>query len=151
MLKRVVALALGALTLCLVSAAPTLAFERIGGPPFPRPPGFRGQPPLPRPPAFRGHPTFPRRPVLPAPRFHGGGGHFHGGHGVVVVGPAFWWGPWWYYPPPPAPQVIVQPAPVIVEQPQAESYWYYCPGARAYYPTAPSCSEAWIKVPPRSE
>src|SRR5678816_2410781 len=115
MLKRAVALSLGALTLSLAAAAPTLAFERVGGPPFPRP------------------------PVLPAPRFHGGGGHFHGGHGVVVVGPTFWWGPWWYYPPPPAPQVIVQPAPVIVEQPQAESYWYYCPGARAYYPTVPSC------------
>ena len=31
-----------------------------------------------------------------------------------------------------------------------ESYWYYCPSARAYYPTAPSCPE-WIKVPPRSQ
>jgi len=27
-----------------------------------------------------------------------------------------------------------------------ESYWYYCPSARAYYPTAPACPEPWIKV-----
>jgi hypothetical protein len=33
----------------------------------------------------------------------------------------------------------------------AESYWYYCPSARAYYPTAPACPEPWIKVPPRSQ
>jgi Protein of unknown function (DUF3300) len=32
-----------------------------------------------------------------------------------------------------------------------ESYWYYCPSARAYYPTAPACPEPWIKVPPRSQ
>lgn len=99
--------------------------------------------------------------------FHGGGGHggFHG-HGVVVVGPGCCWGgPWWgwgwggYYGAPyyyPQPQVVVQPAPIYVErseqesQPQ-ESFWYYCPNSRAYYPSVPSCSEAWIKVPPRSE
>src|SRR5262245_34587260 len=142
-LRRVVVLSIAALALLLVSAGTALAFERIGGPPFPRPPVFRGNSPLPRPPGFRGHPPFPRHPVWPSPRFHGSGGHVHG-HGVVVVGPTFWWGPWWYYPP--APQVIVQPAPVIVEQPPAESYWYYCPSAKAYYPTAPSCPEAWIKV-----
>ena len=74
-------------------------------------------------------------------------------HGVVVVGPTFWWGPWgpWWWYPPPAPQVIVQPAPVFVQQPAAESFWYYCQSAGAYYPTAPSCPEAWIKVPPRTE
>src|SRR5215813_1987408 len=91
---------------------------------------------------------------------HGGGGHghhgFHGhfhGHGVIVAGP--WWGPWWGYPPyyyPPyyyPPQVVVQPAPVIVDE-QPQSYWYYCPSAKAYYPTAPTCPEVWIKVPPRA-
>ena len=154
-MRRALALSLAALTLLFASAVPTLAFERRGGgPPFARPPGFRGQPPFPGPPAFRGHPPFARRPVLPAPRFHGGGGHFHGhGQGVVVVGPTFWWGPWWgpWWYGPPAPQVIVQPAPVFVQQPAAESFWYYCQSAGAYYPTAPSCPEAWIKVPPRSE
>ena len=70
-----------------------------------------------------------------------------------MIGPTFWWGPWWWYPPAyaPPPQVIVQPAPVIVEQAPVESFWYYCPSAKAYYPTAPSCPEAWIKVPPRTE
>ena len=97
---------------------------------------------------------------------HGGGGHggghgfhghngFHGhfhGHGVIVAGP--WWGPWWgypyyypsnYYP----PQVVVQPAPVFVDE-QSQSYWYYCPSAKGYYPTVPTCPEVWIKVPPRA-
>src|SRR4029453_14472042 len=32
-----------------------------------------------------------------------------------------------------------------------ESYWYYCASARAYYPTAPTCPEPWIKVPPRAQ
>ncbi len=36
-------------------------------------------------------------------------------------------------------------------QQQSQSYWYYCPSARAYYPTAPTCPEPWIKVPPRTE
>ena len=133
-MKRAVALAFVTLTLLLVSAGPSAAFDRRGGHGFPRPPVFRGHPPLP------GHPVFPARP-----RFHHGAVR---GHGVVVVGPTFWWGPWWYYPPP--PQVVVQPAPVIVGQP-AQSYWYYCPSAKAYYPTAPTCPEAWIKVPPRAE
>jgi hypothetical protein len=98
---------------------------------------------------------------------HGGGG-FHG-RGVVVVGPGWGWGgPWWgygwggyypggYYAPPyyyQQPQVVVQPAPIYVErneeQPQ-ESFWYYCPNTRAYYPSVQSCSEVWVKVPPRSE
>ena len=59
-----------------------------------------------------------------------------------------------YYPPPyyyPQPQVAVQPAPVIVEEQRPQSYWCYCPSSKAYYPTAPSCPEVWIKVPPRPE
>jgi len=66
-----------------------------------------------------------------------------------VIGPSFWWGPWWYYPPYYAqPPVVVQPAPVITDD-RAQSYWYYCPSAGAYYP--PTCPEGWIKVPPRAE
>jgi hypothetical protein len=26
--------------------------------------------------------------------------------------------------------------------------WYYCPSARAYYPTVKTCATAWIKAPP---
>ena len=36
-------------------------------------------------------------------------------------------------------------------QPPSQSYWYYCSSARAYYPTAPTCPEPWIKVPPRAQ
>ncbi len=93
--------------------------------------------------------------------WHGGGFH---GHGVVVVGPGCCWGPWWgwgwggYYPGPyyyPQPQVVVQPAPVIIDNsqpaPAESSYWYYCASSKAYYPNVQNCGEAWIKVPPRSE
>lgn len=38
--------------------------------------------------------------------------------------------------------------PAQSQQP-AQAYWYYCASARAYYPTAPSCPEPWVKVPPR--
>ena len=89
------------------------------------------------------------------------------GRVIVNVGP--YWGrpylppPYYVYAPPP---VIVQPTPVFVHQqpvivqqsppaapPQGPSaappqqYWYYCLSAEAYYPTVPSCPEAWIMVP----
>jgi hypothetical protein len=77
----------------------------------------------------------------------------------VGVGPSFWWGPyWWYYPPPyyvySPPPVVVQEPPVYIQQepppaPAAQSYWYYCQSAKAYYPTVPTCPEPWVKVPPR--
>ena len=99
-------------------------------------------------------------------------GHRHGGPRVFVsVGPRFWWGPYpypyyyypypYYYTPPP---VVVQDPPVYDQQQQVspsvvppapsgaqESFWYYCPSSRDYYPQVPSCPEAWIKVPPRQE
>jgi hypothetical protein len=77
--------------------------------------------------------------------------------GVFIgVGPGYWWGPpypWWWYPPyyvyP--PPYYAYPPPVVYEPPppQAEptAYWYYCASAGAYYPTAPTCPEPWIKVP----
>lgn len=94
-------------------------------------------------------------------------GHHH--HGVrtrviIGVGPAWWWGPpapfWWYYPPPyhvyGPPLVIVEQPTLYIQQqptvaPAAPAYWYYCPSAKAYYPHTPTCPEAWIKVPPRTE
>jgi hypothetical protein len=27
------------------------------------------------------------------------------------------------------------------------SYYYYCPNSAAYYPTVPTCTEAWVPVP----
>jgi len=54
----------------------------------------------------------------------------------------------------PQPVIIEQPAPVYIERdaadaapaPPTESYWYYCPSRRGYYPTVPSCPEPWLKV-----
>jgi hypothetical protein len=29
-------------------------------------------------------------------------------------------------------------------------YWYYCPSAKGYYPSVPSCPESWVQVAPRT-
>ncbi|HUM16848.1 MAG TPA: hypothetical protein VL086_14230 [Candidatus Nitrosotalea sp.] len=95
-------------------------------------------------------------------------------HGSVVIGVGPYWGypgwgyPYWGYPPPyyyyPPPTVVIEQPPVYVERepapveappappaPPAAStaYWYYCPSTRAYYPSVPTCSEEWVKVPER--
>ena len=88
--------------------------------------------------------------------------------GGVFIGVGPYWGPYpyWWYPPPyyayptyvyPPPTVVVEQPPVYIEQPLAApaapaaptAYWYYCQSAKAYYPTAPSCPEEWVKVPER--
>ena len=106
------------------------------------------------------------------------GGAWRGGGSRVFVGvgvgPGWGWGygpywgyPYYYYPYPyyyTPPPVVVQDPPVYVQQQQVspsvvppapsgaqESFWYYCPSSRDYYPQVPSCPEAWIKVPPRQE
>jgi hypothetical protein len=92
-----------------------------------------------------------------------------GWRGGVVIGvgpywgPAFWgpaYYPYWgypryygypYYAYPPA--VVEEPLQYIEREaapaPPAPGDWYYCESARAYYPTAPTCPEPWIKVPAR--
>ena len=85
----------------------------------------------------------------------------HFGTRVVIGGPVWWGPPYWYYPPtyvyaPPPPVVVEQP-PVYVQQsppapappPVAQGFWYYCAGAKSYYPNVQTCQEEWIKVPPR--
>jgi hypothetical protein len=82
----------------------------------------------------------------------------------VVVG-SFWgfgpyWGPWWYGPPAYywpgydrsyAPYEAAPAAePTVYIERRSDGYWYYCPSAGAYYPTAPSCPEAWVTVPARA-
>ncbi|HEV8584100.1 MAG TPA: hypothetical protein VGT02_03915 [Methylomirabilota bacterium] len=101
--------------------------------------------------------------------------HWRGGPRVFVgfgFGPA-WGYPYWYYPPPPyyvysPPPVIIQqqppvyveqqatvtPAPPIGSAPSAQSqaqFWYYCQPSGAYYPSVQTCTEPWIKVPPRNQ
>jgi hypothetical protein len=82
---------------------------------------------------------------------------WRGGRVSVFVGS--YWGPpypypYWAYPPPyyvyAPPTVIVESPPVYIAPPPI-AYWYYCESAAAYYPTAPSCPEPWIKVPERRE
>src|SRR4030095_14887500 len=83
------------------------------------------------------------------------GGHWRGGV-FIGVGPFWGWGDPWYYPPPPyhyyprpqrPPPTTPPPAPPA--PPAAAAYWYYCPSAKAYYPSVPSCAEEWVKVPER--
>jgi Spy/CpxP family protein refolding chaperone len=103
-----------------------------------------------------GHPSGGRPPAGPAPggRHFEGGRHFDHGRGFAGVGP-LWWGPpypywdypYWDYPwgayaPPP----VVEP-PEYIQRPPA-AYWYYCPSARAYYPSVPTCPEPWVLVAP---
>ncbi len=37
--------------------------------------------------------------------------------------------------------------PAYTYSPPPSTYWYYCPSYGAYYPTVPSCPEAWVPVP----
>lgn len=98
-------------------------------------------------------------------------GHRHGHgrgqvHFGVVIGPL--WGPWWYPPPryysPPYPYypsvVVERPAPTVyIEQPAAAApapapqaqtnYWYYCDGAKGYYPYVKECPTGWQRVLPQ--
>lgn len=108
--------------------------------------------------------------ILLAPGVASARGRHHARfHSHVFVGVGPWWGPpWWgspwsYYPPPyyiysPPPTVVVEQPPVYIQQqspppapavPAAESDWYYCSSAGAYYPSVQTCPEAWIRVPPR--
>jgi hypothetical protein len=84
--------------------------------------------------------------------------HGHGGRSRVFVdvGPTWGWGPPYPYTIYAPPTYAYSPPPVIVQQPQvyvqqqqsAPVTSFYCASARAYYPSVPTCTEAWIKVPP---
>ena len=82
--------------------------------------------------------------------------HGHAHFGIVVGYPwAYPYPPAYYYPPYYQPTVVVQPAPVYVEQggltasaPQEASYWYYCNASKTYYPYVKECPAGWQKVAP---
>ena len=113
--------------------------------------------------------------VVPSYAWSGHSHHFRsaGARVFVGVGPV-WWGPpypYWYYPPAPIvyapPPVVYTPPPIVVQEPpvyvqqhvapapppppaaSSESFWYFCPGAKAYYPNVQSCNEPWVRVAPR--
>ena len=85
----------------------------------------------------------------------------HGGRGRVGIYVGPYWGPWGF--PPPfyyQPQVVVvppSPPPVYIEQYEApvqpaanaQQYWYYCTGAKGYYPYVQECPGGWQKVLPQ--
>jgi hypothetical protein len=85
-------------------------------------------------------------------------GHFYGPRvhfGVVVGGPPLYW----HYPPPYyyAPPAIVVPAspPTYIEkndasESNAQSFWYWCADARAYYPYVKQCAGGWQRVTPQA-
>jgi len=92
----------------------------------------------------------------------------HGWYGGVYLGTPwvypypYWYAyPYWrypyYYPAAPYssyPSPLQDPSSVYIQReapPPAQTYWYYCASAKAYYPTVQRCAEAWIKVPPRPE
>jgi hypothetical protein len=106
--------------------------------------------------------------------FHGGfRGGFFGGYGFGGFGfyDPFWGYPFWGYPyagyaygypayaypmpygypygypaaaPPPADPAQGAPA---APAPQSQSFWYYCPPSKAYYPYVSSCAKPWQQVP----
>jgi hypothetical protein len=120
-MKKIASVALIAMVVLLIAAAPALA--RGGG-------GHHG---------FSGHGGF---------HHHGGHGHVFVGVGPFW-GP--YWDPWWWDYPVYAPApVVVQSPPVYIqrEQPTGQ-FWYYCVSAKAYYPSVQTCAEPWVPVPAR--
>lgn len=82
--------------------------------------------------------------------------------GSPFYGPPFYdpffhpFGPYYYphYPPrvyvvpPPQPQIWIERESAVPAAP-VPGYWYYCPEARAYYPSVGSCPGGWQRVPPQ--
>lgn len=92
-------------------------------------------------------------------RFHGHGHrfHHHGFRGGFVVGTGLYLGPYWYpsyypyypyYPYEPV-SVVTEPQ-TYIEQTPAQSYWYYCEEAKAYYPYVQQCPGGWLTVVPQA-
>jgi hypothetical protein len=92
----------------------------------------------------------------------GHGGHFHSSF-FFGIGPFWPVAPWYAYPWYAYPPVVVESQPVIIERqpsvyiqqppppPAQETYWYYCPDSKAYYPYVQSCSEPWVRVAPNPQ
>lgn len=82
-------------------------------------------------------------------------------------GPGYWGGvrhyayppPVYYYPRVYGPPAVVSPPsePVYIERdapeesapPAATVWWYWCPGAKGYYPYVQQCPGGWQRVPPQ--
>jgi len=95
----------------------------------------------------------------------------HGGHthfGVFVGAPGYWYPPYYYppyYPPYSYPPLVIEQSspPTYIEQgdaapeaappqsPSQSDWWYYCAGAKAYYPYAKECPTGWQRVAPQPQ
>ena len=86
--------------------------------------------------------------AIGAATWHYGYGARHG-NGVGYYAPA----PYYYYPPPtpiivnPAPVTYIEQTPPVAASGQSNGYWYYCDGAKAYYPYVKECPAGWQPVP----
>jgi len=118
-MKKLSSIALVGLAIVLAAVTPSYAAAGHGGP------GFSGHSPgghLEGHPGFEGHHAFDGRHDFD-----------RSGHGRAFIGAPFYWAP--AYPD------------SDMHSPPPSSYWYYCPSYGAYYPTVPSCPEAWVPVP----
>lgn len=91
---------------------------------------------------------------------HGGRGRIQFGiqFGSPYYGSPFYhpfhpFGPYYYPPsvhvvPPPQPQIWIERESAVPALP-VPGYWYYCPDARAYYPSVGECPGGWQRVPPQ--
>ena len=80
-------------------------------------------------------------------------------HFGFAFGGPFYPAPYYYYPPPyyyyPPAVVVPQPPQTYIERGDsaesdaAQSYWYYCAGAKAYYPYVKQCPGGWQRVTPQ--
>jgi hypothetical protein len=135
-MKKLSSIAFVGVAIVLVTAAFGYAAVRHGGHGFSHAAaphgghGFAGHSPAGH---FDGHRGFDGHPGFD------GHSHFNRGfRGGVFIGAPFYWPPVYPYYDYPPTYTYEAPAP---------TYWYYCPSYGAYYPTAPSCPEAWVPVP----
>ncbi|MFL5101983.1 MAG: hypothetical protein ACJ8E5_15430, partial [Xanthobacteraceae bacterium] len=90
--------------------------------------------------------------MMPPPTLvHSHPHHHHAfGFGVFVAAPVFFGPPYPYpyYPYYPGyyPEGYAPPPAQYIEQPA--EFWYYCPGARGYYPYIRECPGGWQPVAP---
>ena len=82
-------------------------------------------------------------------RAHNGQFHHHFRSPAVIVGSPLFYYPYpypnYYYPP-----VAYAPQDYLEEEGAApdQAYWYYCAGAKAYYPYVKECPGGWQRVAP---
>ena len=84
-------------------------------------------------------------------RMHNGQFHQHFRSPVVIVGSPFYYYPYTYpypysyYP----PMSYLPPDYVEGAGTPSPAYWYYCDGAKAYYPYVKECPGGWQQVMPQ--